>query len=95
MIKATSLAAALMALTLCNVANAQAARTDAEYCASLIETYERYIGGSQFGSRHLSKAGDLEGRVAVAQCQQGNTAPGIPVLEGKLRANGFSLPKRG
>ena len=95
MIKTASLAAALLAIALCGGANAQTARTDAEYCARLIETYERYIGGSPFGSRRETQTTDLEGRVAVTQCERGDTAAGIPVLERRLRSNGFTLPKRG
>lgn len=37
---------------------------------------------------------DLDGRVAVAKCRAGETSVGIPILERKLRANGFTLPKR-
>ena len=31
---------------------------------------------------------------AIDDCNKGNTAAGIPVLEKKLRSNGFTLPKR-
>ena len=90
----TALMAALAAFALSGAANAQTPRTDAEYCASLIEIYERYIS-NPLGPRNLAKTVDLEGRVAVAQCQQGDTASGIPVLEQRLRINKFTLPPRG
>jgi hypothetical protein len=32
---------------------------------------------------------------AISDCQRGDTAAGIPVLEQKLRDGGFTLPKRG
>ena len=31
---------------------------------------------------------------AIDDCNKGNTAAGIAVLEKKLRSNGFTLPKR-
>jgi hypothetical protein len=34
-------------------------------------------------------------RRAIDQCERGNTAEGIPVLEKKLRDARFTLPKRG
>ena len=79
-------------------AGAQSAKSgpDYEYCQKLIDLYGRYIGGDEFGpGRHdPGKSSDVEGRVAVAKCQAGDTNAGIPVLERKLRANGFSLPRR-
>lgn len=70
------------------------AHTDVEYCAQLIEIYSRYLSGDELGARRNAASPDLDGRVAVSRCQQGDTASGIPVLERKLLANGFSLPKR-
>jgi hypothetical protein len=37
---------------------------------------------------------DLDTRAAMNDCQAGKFARGIPVLERKLRSNGFTLPKR-
>ncbi len=70
------------------------AHNDTEYCAQLVDVYSRYLAGSEFGQRQPAADANLDGRIAVAQCQQGNTAAGIPVLERKLLANGFSLPRR-
>lgn len=69
---------------------------DYEYCQRLIDLYSRYIGGDEYGPGRsdAGKSSDVEGRVAVAKCKAGDTDAGIPVLEKKLRANGFSLPRR-
>ena len=69
---------------------------DYEYCQRLIQIYNRYIGADEFGAGRSDpgQSSDLEGRVAVAKCRAGDTDVGIPILEKKLRANGFSLPKR-
>jgi hypothetical protein len=37
----------------------------------------------------------LSAQVAVTQCQSGNVAEAISVLEDQLKRNGFSLPPRG
>ena len=68
---------------------------DMAYCAKLIDLYSRYLTGDEFGDRRTSLGGaSLDGRVAVAKCREGDTASGIPVLERKLLANGFTLPRR-
>jgi hypothetical protein len=36
----------------------------------------------------------LDTSVAIAQCQEGNPGPAIPVLEKLLRDNGFTVPTR-
>jgi hypothetical protein len=51
----------------------------------------RYIAAGTSEGRSVV---DLDTRAAIDDCGKGNTAAGIPVLERKLRANGFSLPKR-
>ena len=68
------------------------ARNDAEYCGQLIDMYSRYLAGDELGQRRSAADNNLDGRIAVAKCQQGDTAAGIPVLERKLVANGFTLP---
>ena len=35
---------------------------------------------------------DIDARVAIAQCQDGNTAAGIPVLQRELRDNKVEVP---
>ncbi len=66
----------------------QMARTsgmsDAEYCAALSATF-RNLRTSQV---------DETAAAAMAQCQAGNTAAGIPVLERTLTMNRMPLPSR-
>ncbi len=63
---------------------------DAAYCARLSELAYKYLGKY---SRGQSRP-DVDVAVAADQCRRGNYADGIPVLERKLRANGFTLPER-
>ena len=61
------------------------ARTnDAAYCAALSSRYRDY---------RTSQA-DEEAAAAMAECQAGNTARGIPVLEAKLTTARIPLPPR-
>jgi hypothetical protein len=79
-------------LAVASAAPAVAQSADAEYCGALAQLYYRYVIKINSQSPNT---GSLDGNVAVAQCRAGNTAAGIPVLEQKLRNNGFSLPARG
>jgi outer membrane protein OmpA-like peptidoglycan-associated protein len=63
---------------------ARAGMTDAEYCAALSRTY-RDVRTSQ---------ADETAAAAMAQCQAGNTAAGIPVLEQTLTMSRIPLPSR-
>jgi hypothetical protein len=59
---------------------ARAARPgDAAYCQSLVNLYE---------------PADLDAKVAIAQCQEGNPGPAIPVLQQKLRDSRVAVPPR-
>ena len=73
------------------VVPAFAQSNDAAYCAELAALARRYIVESSGEGR--SSPG-LDTQVAINDCAKGNTAAGIPVLERKLRSNGFTLPKR-
>ncbi len=64
---------------------------DAAYCAQLGSLALRYTG-SAGGNGGLRP--DFTTLEAIDDCNKGNTAAGIPVLEKKLRSNGFTLPKR-
>ncbi len=64
---------------------------DASYCEQLGYLAMRYMG-SAGGDGHL--APDMTTMSAIRDCRSGNTAAGIAVLEKKLRASGFTLPKR-
>ncbi len=90
--------AAVLAPAAAAPANAQSKTSgpDYDYCQRLIQIYNRYIGADEFGAGRSDpgQSSDLEGRVAVAKCRAGDTDSGIPVLERKLRANGFTLPRR-
>jgi hypothetical protein len=70
---------------------AAAQREDAAYCAQLANLALRYTGtgGGDGGLRP-----DLETQGAIIDCNKGNTAAGIRVLERKLRNNGVTLPRR-
>lgn len=64
---------------------------DRAYCAKLAALANRYIAAGTSEGRSVL---DLDTRAAIDDCSKGNTSAGIPVLERKLRANGFTLPKR-
>ena len=71
-------------------APASAWADDMSYCAELSALYRRYLGNTGEGRQFP----DVAAGVAMADCQKGNTAAGIPVLERKLRDGRFTLPKR-
>jgi hypothetical protein len=74
-----------------------ASPADAAYCQSLVNLYTTYagnVGGSLGGNTSGGPPADLDAKVAIAQCQEGNPAPAIPVLEQKLRDNRIAVPPR-
>jgi hypothetical protein len=67
----------------------------AAYCTKLGNTYAEYVGtvGAYLGSAvRGGEPADLDARVAIANCQDGNYAAGIPVLQEKLRDNRVTVP---
>jgi hypothetical protein len=64
---------------------------DGAYCAALSTLANRYLVSS---TGQGNGAPDLDVRTSQNECAKGNFAKGIPVLERKLRSNGFTLPKR-
>jgi hypothetical protein len=77
------------------VSPAQTTGGDLAYCRALSDVYVRYVGHNwQYGDRQRRQANN-DAQVAVAQCEQGNAAAAIPVLERELIRNKFSLPARG
>jgi hypothetical protein len=62
-------------------------KDDKAYCAELSSMYRRYVQNAP------GRRSDVEAGYALENCQKGNTAAAIPVLEKKLEASGFSLPK--
>jgi hypothetical protein len=81
----------LVALALALPATGRAQGDDMAYCAELSNLYRRYLGNTGEGRQFP----DVSAGVAMDECQKGNTAAGIPVLEKKLRDARFTLPKRG
>jgi hypothetical protein len=99
------LCAAIVSLTAgaCSATNggAQFATTarpgDAAYCQSLVKLYTTYtgtVGGSLGGNTTGGEPADLDASVAIAQCQEGNPGPAIPVLQQKLRDSRVAVPPR-
>jgi len=67
----------------------------AAYCSTLAQTYGEYVGsygGYLGGDSRGGEAADLDARVAIANCQDGNYAAGIPVLQQKLRDARVTVP---
>jgi len=70
---------------------------DVAYCQRLVGQYTTYVGsvgGTLGGSSDRGSPADLDAKVAIAQCQEGNTGPAIPVLEQKLRDARVAVPPR-
>jgi hypothetical protein len=94
--KSTSLLAAAMVslvvgLGFATSSNAQSPMSDQDYCRLLVE---KYTIGSDSGLKYgRSEVGNATA-VAIAQCQEGNPAPAIPVLEEKLRDADIPVPAR-
>jgi hypothetical protein len=63
---------------------ARTGMTDAEYCAALSRTYRTFRPNQV----------DETAAAAMAQCEAGNTAAGIPVLEQTLTMSKIPLPSR-
>jgi hypothetical protein len=80
----------LLGLGLLLAAEARAQADDKAYCAELSALYRRYLGNSAEGKAFP----DVTVSNAIDQCERGNPAAGIPVLEKKLRDARFTLPKR-
>jgi hypothetical protein len=67
----------------------------AAYCSKLAQMYGEYVGsygGYLGGDSRGGEAADLDARVAIANCQDGNYASGIPVLQEKLRDAKVTVP---
>ncbi|MBV8393021.1 MAG: hypothetical protein JOY81_07545 [Alphaproteobacteria bacterium] len=78
----------LALLAIPSAASAQSG--DAAYCEQLASLANRYIQTPY----DRGGAPDIDIAEAINQCRSGEPAKGIPVLERKLRSNGFTLPKR-
>jgi hypothetical protein len=80
----------LSALLLLLPPGVRAQSDDKAYCEALIVPINRYVQTPY----DRGGAPDIEISEAINQCRTGEPAKGIPVLERKLRNNGFTLPKR-
>ena len=91
MIAIAALAAGTLGLASMAV-HAQPPTSDAKYCGALIDTYQKYLVGTYDPDMNTHVHANLD--TAVANCQAGNTAAGIPPLEKALRDARFNLPPR-
>jgi hypothetical protein len=78
------IAACLLASVAFTPFAAFAQSSDATYCQALAKLYREVNKGTASGA----------GAEAINQCNQGNTAAGIPVLEKSLTDAKVSLPPR-
>jgi hypothetical protein len=65
------------------------------YCGRLARMYGEYVasvGGYLGGIPAGGEPADLDARVAIANCQDGNYAAAIPVLQEKLRDARVTVP---
>jgi hypothetical protein len=79
-------------LALASAAPAVAQGNDLAYCQALISKYQTYVGHNS--GRHESVDQNADARIAIDQCNAGNTA-GIAVLEHELTNARIDLPTRG
>ena len=97
---AAGLSLLAMACTTTGAGPAKTARPgDLAYCQQLANQYTTYVGsvGGSLGGNVDENDGqpaDLDASVAIAQCQEGNPGPAIPVLEKKLRDAKVAVPPR-
>lgn len=73
---------------------ASPASADAKYCGELIQLYRTYINDPD-DPRPARMSPNVTYENAIASCQAGNPAAGIPVLETALKNARFTLPPRG
>jgi hypothetical protein len=83
-----AIAPLIAGVCIATVGNAQSTTNDTAYCQSLVKIFT--MGGGSRGGAPI----DLAASVAIAQCRDGNPGPAIPVLEQKLRDNGYTVPSR-
>jgi|SRR5450631_696106 hypothetical protein len=96
MTKSTSLVAAaivslVVGLGFATSSNAQSPMSDHDYCRLLVDKY--MIGSDQGLKYGRTEVGNATA-VAIAQCQEGNPGPAIPVLKEKLREADIPVPSQ-
>ena len=65
------------------------------YCTQLATLYSEYVGdiGDDLGTTYSGgEEADLWARFAIAECEDGNTAKGIPTLQNRLRDAKVPVP---
>ncbi len=65
------------------------------YCTSLATLYSEYVGniGDDLGTTYGGgEEADIQVRYAIAECEEGNTAGGIPTLQRYLRDAKVPVP---
>ena len=86
---AAAIVASIVGLGFATSSNAQSPMSDQNYCRLLVEKLT--IGtdrGLKYGRSEVGNAT----AVAIAQCQEGNPGPSIPVLQQKLRDADIPVP---
>ena len=83
----------VLAMAVPAVASAQGKMSDADYCKALGDKYKTYVSNMQSGRSPMPEPADVQ--VAVDNCNKGNMAAGIPVLEQRLKNAKVDLPPRG
>ena len=65
------------------------------YYTKLTNLYAEYVAGVSSAMGGVGRGGgqpDIDARLAIAQCQEGETGAGIPVLQRELRNNKIDVP---
>lgn len=70
------------------------AQQAAAYCTKLSWTYGEYVASGMGDSTNDDDGtqADINARLAIAQCHEGDTAAAIPVLQRELRRNKVPVP---
>ena len=76
------------------LACAQDLASEQQYCAAMLDKYLRYAGVTEYPGTPGKLSNDNQAGLAQAECQSGNTAAGIAILERKLRNAKLDLPPR-
>jgi hypothetical protein len=71
--------------------SASAQSADSRYCSALANKYAGFLAKTNQQRQDPQAIG---ARAGMEQCQAGNTAVGIPLLESSLRSAGVDLPPR-
>jgi hypothetical protein len=71
--------------------SASAQSADSRYCSALANKYAGFLAAT---NQQLQDPQAISARAGMEQCQAGNTAVGIPLLESSLRNAGVDLPLR-